>query len=165
MISTLGRYKIVSEIGQGAMGVVYAAYDPELDRKVALKLVRSEARGSKARARLVREAQAMARLSHPNVVTVYDVTTAGDEVVLALELVDGTTLREALEPRDAERGNAFGEFDGGFSAWRNGQCLFGQRQRAQLASTARAKRCGGAVECDFVSRDDLGSEYLVNLLD
>src|SRR5687768_3429101 len=82
------------------MGVVYEAHDPELDRMVALKLLRADEAGETRRARLQREAQAMARLSHPNVVTVHDVGAAGDHVFLAMELVDGVTLKRWLmEPR------------------------------------------------------------------
>ena len=72
--AAFGRYVILERVGRGGMGVVYAAYDPELDRKVALKLLRpdrAEGRPS-SRLRLLREAQAIARLSHPNVVTVHD---------------------------------------------------------------------------------------------
>ena len=71
----IGRYIVLGTIGQGGMGVVYRAYDPELDRKVALKLVRVGAARSqtgKARARLLREGQAMAKLAHPNVVPIFD---------------------------------------------------------------------------------------------
>ncbi|MCA9715691.1 MAG: serine/threonine protein kinase [Myxococcales bacterium] len=80
------------------MGVVYAAYDPELDRKVAVKLVRasvvSSRRASRARERLLREAQAMARLAHPNVVTVHDVGEHDGQVFIAMEFVRGMTLLE-----------------------------------------------------------------------
>ena len=93
----VGRYVVIGQLGAGGMGVVYAAYDPELDRKVALKLVREESpRGpdsSDGRARLLREAQALARLSHPNVVAVHDAGTLGDRVWLAMEHVEGATLR------------------------------------------------------------------------
>ena len=81
--------------GRGGMGVVYTAYDPELDRKVALKLL-SPRPGARTTSALVREAQAMARLSHPNVVAVYDVGTDGERVFVAMELVEGGTLREWL---------------------------------------------------------------------
>ena len=92
----VGRYIIIDEIGRGGMGVVYAAYDPELDRKVALKLLRPKAASRdglpRARERLAREAQAMAKLSHDNVVRVFDVGTHGDRVFVALEFIDGETL-------------------------------------------------------------------------
>src|SRR5262252_3902038 len=68
----VGRYVILERIGAGAMGVVYGAYDPQLDRKIALKLLRGIGAGAAplARARMMREAKAMARLSHPNVAAV-----------------------------------------------------------------------------------------------
>jgi eukaryotic-like serine/threonine-protein kinase len=98
--STIGRYLVLEVIGTGGMGVVYSAYDPELDRKVALKLVRQAGRDlqhSGGRARMLREAQAIARLSHPNVVAVHDVGTAVDnELFIAMELVEGGTLRQWL---------------------------------------------------------------------
>lgn len=92
----IGRYIVLDRIGQGGMGVVYAAYDPELDRKLAVKLLRPSAAGpdqTDRRARLLREAQALARLAHPNVVAVHDVGTLGDQVFLAMEFVAGGTLR------------------------------------------------------------------------
>jgi eukaryotic-like serine/threonine-protein kinase len=105
-----GRYVLLAEQGSGGGGVVYAAYDPELDRKVAVKLVhtRSGRRGgeSEARQRLLREAQAAAKLSHPNVVAVHDVgtydegrsPTRGRErgVYIVMELVEGASLRDWL---------------------------------------------------------------------
>ncbi len=101
----IGRYLIVDELGRGGMGVVYAAYDPELDRKVAIKLLHGDRSDPAAQARLVREAQAMARLSHPHVVHVHDVgTTAEDSVFVAMEYIEGQTLGEWLEaaPRSSE---------------------------------------------------------------
>ena len=89
------RYVILTAIGQGGMGVVFAAYDPELDRKVALKLLLPAAQTDEhadARTRLLREAQALAQLSHPAVVAVHDVGTVGDQVWLAMEFIDGVTL-------------------------------------------------------------------------
>ncbi|MFP2913145.1 protein kinase domain-containing protein, partial [Pyxidicoccus sp. 3LFB2] len=101
--STLARYVVLERIGRGAMGDVYAAYDPELDRQVALKLLRPEGRHlEELRSRLLREAQALARLAHPNVVTVHDVGVAGDCLFLALELVEGTTLAEWLKAPRAQ---------------------------------------------------------------
>src|SRR5262245_32957563 len=87
-----GRYVLLDRLGAGGMGVVYQAYDPSLDRKVALKLLRvreGAARAPHAHKRLVREARALARLSHPNVVHVYDVGVVGeDQVYLAMEYIE-----------------------------------------------------------------------------
>jgi eukaryotic-like serine/threonine-protein kinase len=94
----IGRYVVRDEVGRGGMGVVYAARDPELDRGVAIKLLRASVRGSsQARARLLREARTLASLSHRNLISVYDVgeiELAGQPVVfVAMELVDGPNLR------------------------------------------------------------------------
>jgi eukaryotic-like serine/threonine-protein kinase len=92
----VGRFVVLSRIGSGGMGVVFAAYDPKLDRKVALKLLHSpddpEISGNDAQMRLLREAQAIAQLSHPNVISVYDVGTYKSEVYIAMEFVEGSTL-------------------------------------------------------------------------
>lgn len=92
--TAVGRYLILSELGRGGMGVVYAAYDPELDRRIALKLVReaSDSASGEGSRRLLREAQAMARLSHPNVIVVHDVGVYEGKVFLAMEFIDGGTL-------------------------------------------------------------------------
>lgn len=96
----LGRYLIVDLLGEGGMGVVYAAYDPDLNRKIAVKLLHPEGSGEddpdKARGRLLREAQAMAQLSHPNVVAVHDVGTFGGEIFIAMDLIEGSTLKQWL---------------------------------------------------------------------
>jgi len=86
----VGRYVILDQLGLGGMGVVYRAYDPDLDRRVALKLVRAVS--DDATARLVREAQALAKVSHPNIVQIFDVGVFGDTVFIAMELVEGRTL-------------------------------------------------------------------------
>jgi tetratricopeptide (TPR) repeat protein/tRNA A-37 threonylcarbamoyl transferase component Bud32 len=101
---SIGRYVVLSRIGAGAMGVVFAAYDPELDRKVAIKLLQS-ARGdpAAARARLQREAQALARLNHPNVVAVHDVGVHDDRVFVAMEFVEGRTLGAWMAERRSWR--------------------------------------------------------------
>jgi tetratricopeptide (TPR) repeat protein/predicted Ser/Thr protein kinase len=92
--ATFGRYVILEAIGAGGMGVVYRAFDPELDRAVALKLVRTLDAGAQARLRerLAREARLLARISHPNVVAIHDVGVVDDEVFLAMEFVAGSTL-------------------------------------------------------------------------
>nr|WP_211194156.1 serine/threonine-protein kinase [Pyxidicoccus fallax] len=98
--TAVGRYLVLERLGSGGMGVVYSAYDPELDRRVALKLLRAGALGlevEEGRAHLLREAQAMARVSHPHVVPVYDVGTFGQQVFLAMELVEAQTLRQWLK--------------------------------------------------------------------
>jgi tetratricopeptide (TPR) repeat protein len=94
----VGRYLLHRAIGAGGMGVVYAARDPDLDRPVAIKLLRG-ASGAQGRSRVLHEAQAMAKLSHPNVVSVYDVGTFQDQVFIAMELVEGPTLRQWLAAR------------------------------------------------------------------
>jgi tRNA A-37 threonylcarbamoyl transferase component Bud32/tetratricopeptide (TPR) repeat protein len=93
------RFVLLERIGAGSMGELHTAYDAQLDRKIALKLVRFGRRSRKADARLLREAQALAKLSHPNVVTVYEVGSAGDRVFVAMEYVEGQTLAAWL--RDA----------------------------------------------------------------
>ncbi|HLL20516.1 MAG TPA: protein kinase [Kofleriaceae bacterium] len=100
----VGRYLVLSALGAGGMGVVFSAYDPQLDRKVALKLLRGGVNysaalpRSDARTRLRREAQAIAQLSHPNVVNVYDVgTTEEDDLYIAMEFVEGDTLTTWLK--------------------------------------------------------------------
>jgi predicted Ser/Thr protein kinase len=92
----LGRYRIERELGAGAMGVVHAAFDPDLERRIALKVLRSATATSEARDRLLREARAMARLSHPNVVTVYEVGAEGARDFIAMELIHGNTLAQWL---------------------------------------------------------------------
>jgi tetratricopeptide (TPR) repeat protein/predicted Ser/Thr protein kinase len=94
--AVIGRHVVLQRLGAGGMGVVYVAYDPELDRKVALKLLLPGSRGDMRRLRLLREAQALARLSHPNVVGIHDVGTVGEQVWLAMEFVQGRTLRQWL---------------------------------------------------------------------
>jgi serine/threonine protein kinase len=96
--ASIGRYLIIERLGSGGMGVVYSAYDPDLNRRVAIKLLRSQpgALASQGRARLLREAQSMARLSHPNVVAVFDVGVAFDQVFVAMEFIEGATLGEWL---------------------------------------------------------------------
>jgi tetratricopeptide (TPR) repeat protein len=87
----LGRYTILEEVGAGGMGVVLAAYDRVLDRKVALKLLRRNV-GGEGQRRMLQEAQALARLSHPNVVKVFDVGTYDARVYIAMEYIEGETL-------------------------------------------------------------------------
>lgn len=87
-LTQAGRYRLLEEIGRGGMGTVYLGYDMDLDRKVAVKLMR----GGAGADRLLREAQALAKLSHPNVVTVHEVGVELGDVFVAMEFVDGETL-------------------------------------------------------------------------
>ena len=107
----IDRYIVIGRVGAGGMGVVYAAYDPDLDRKVAIKVLSAtpsraetlpnhesgEGDDATARARMLREAKALARFGHPNVVSVYDVGTQDGRVWLAMEFVDGEDLRTWLK--------------------------------------------------------------------
>jgi len=88
--SRVGRYEIIRWLGQGGMGTVYAAYDPQLDRDIALKLLHRSL--AEEQSRLLREAQAMAQLAHPNVVAVHDVGRIDQQIFIALERIDGPTL-------------------------------------------------------------------------
>ncbi|EDM79969.1 serine/threonine kinase family protein [Plesiocystis pacifica SIR-1] len=110
----IGRYPLLRRIGAGGMGVVYAAYDELLDRRVAVKVLHVHVWDSdgRRRERLLREAQAMARVSHPNVVAVHEVGTAGDQLFVAMEFVEGQTLQEWLRS-DAR-------------SWREIAAMFGQ---------------------------------------
>lgn len=104
--ATIGRYIVLDTVGAGTMGTVYAAYDPELDRRIAVKvLATSQSRSRKARQRLLREARALARLSHPNVIQVYDVGVQNDDVFVAMELIEGESLHAVThtQPRPAWR--------------------------------------------------------------
>ncbi len=101
--ATVSRYVVLAEVGRGGMGRVLRAYDPKLQREVALKEVRSDVLDVEATQRLVAEARAMAKLSHPNVVAIYDVElVSSDHVVLVMEFVAGCTLKQWLaeRPRD-----------------------------------------------------------------
>jgi serine/threonine protein kinase len=94
--ASFGRFRVLEKLGQGGMGVVYAAYDPALDRGVALKLVRVRGRAQDA---ALAEAKALARLSHPNVVPIHDVGIEGDHIYIVMELVRGETLDRWVKGR------------------------------------------------------------------
>ncbi len=123
--SRIGRYVIIGRLGAGGMGVVYAAYDPELDRKVAIKLMYAEQDGARARrgqALLLREARALAKLSHPNIVAIHDVGVYAGQVFVAMEFVAGRTVRRWIE--EAPR------------AWQTIVDLFVQAGRGLMAAHA-----------------------------
>jgi serine/threonine protein kinase len=102
-IESVGRYRIIRRLGAGGMGTVFLAHDIAMDRRVALKLV-TESHGfvsRKVHKRMLREARALARLAHPNVVAAYDVGIAGEQLYVAMEYVEGCTLSAWLgvQPR------------------------------------------------------------------
>ena len=101
LAGNIGRYVVIERVGRGGMGSVYRAYDPGLQREVAVKRLRRDALDAEGKLRLEEEARAMAALSHPNVVAVYDVEPVDDnEVVLVMEFVSGPTLRAWLRESD-----------------------------------------------------------------
>jgi eukaryotic-like serine/threonine-protein kinase len=92
-----GRYRIIKEIGKGAMGVVYQAHDPQIDRLVALKVLRPDRAGNEAfAARFSREARAIGRMSHPRIVTIYDVGEDHDTIFIAMEYIEGEPFNEVM---------------------------------------------------------------------
>jgi len=103
-IKQVAHYEILRRVGAGGMGVVYAARDPRLGRVVALKLVRRRAMSSAAHQRLVAEAKTLAKLSHPNVVGVFEVGEEGGDVYIAMEFVDGQTLQHWQTQPERRRG-------------------------------------------------------------
>src|SRR5512138_483705 len=94
--AVVGRFEMVREIGRGGFGVVWEARDRDLGRSIAFKAVRAGARAQLREERLLREAEAAARLSHPNIVTLHDVGRADQGPYLVLELLRGETLEERL---------------------------------------------------------------------
>lgn len=110
--AVLGRHTILEQVGSGGMGVVYAAFDSQLSRKVAIKVLRPLA-GSRSsevlKARLVREARALAQLSHPNVVAVHEVGEAGDELFVVMDFIEGETLGERCRALDTPSSGSWRE--------------------------------------------------------
>src|SRR5664279_5510919 len=105
----IGRYKIVRELGRGAMGVVYHAIDPNIGRPVAIKTINLGAvpkaeDQERMRERLFREARSAGILSHPGIVTIYDVEQQGELAYIAMEYVDGPTLDQLLSEPEALSG-------------------------------------------------------------
>jgi tRNA A-37 threonylcarbamoyl transferase component Bud32 len=101
-LEKLGAYKVISIIGAGATGPVYLAVDERLDRRVAVKILSQRFEGTEARSRFREEARIAARLSHPNIVPVYDTGTVDDFVYLVMEYIEGSSLRKYLDehPKD-----------------------------------------------------------------
>src|SRR5450759_4158732 len=94
---TLGHYRIEAKLGQGGMGVVYRAFDPHLDRPVAIKILRANATTSPERKRrFVQEAKAASALNHPNIIHIYDISSSGGTDFIAMEFVAGKTLHQLI---------------------------------------------------------------------
>ena len=168
----VGRYEIREALAEGGMGAVYAAYDPQLGRKIALKFVRVRGRNPSAlrdaRERLLREAQAIAQLSHPNVVAAHDVGTADGDVFIAMELVDGAHLRQWLEdkPRsfadklavmiDAGRGLAAAHHAGLVHRdFKPSNVLVGNDGRVRIVDFGLARPLRGGPDVDVTPEHDL----------
>ncbi|MBZ5712841.1 serine/threonine-protein kinase [Nannocystis pusilla] len=98
----IGRYRLLRVLGQGGVGVVHAAYDAVLDRVVALKMLRTDRSSAAVVGRFIREAKALARVAHANIVQIYDVNTSAGRVFLAMEYVRGRTLRQQLAEAEPE---------------------------------------------------------------
>jgi len=101
-LETIGKYKVLDTLGQGAMGVVYKALDPDINREVAIKTVRfdmlSDAAGKdEIMRRFIREAQAVGKLEHPNIITIYEVGREGDSTYIVMQLAKGQSLKEILD--------------------------------------------------------------------
>src|SRR5262245_14729436 len=100
MPEKIGKYHILERVGRGGMGMIYKAHDPMLDRLVALKVISSEIEVTdELRARFYREAQACARLSHPNIVTVYDMGEDAGRLFIVMEFLEGEELRQSINQR------------------------------------------------------------------
>ena len=150
------RYVLLEELGAGGMGVVWAAYDRQLDRKVALKLLHDRFLGAANQERLAREARAMARLAHPNVVAVFDAGEREGRAFVAMEFVRGQSLADWLRPRRAWRDvvEVFRAVAEGLAAAhaagivhrdvKPGNILVGDDGRARIADFGVARADGGA---------------------
>ena len=106
----LGRYRLERPLGIGGMGVVHCAFDPDLERRVALKVLRKVDRSDEARLRLLREARALAKITHPNVVNVHEVGTADGRDYVAMELIDGDSLDAWLKAKHRSTGDVIAAF-------------------------------------------------------
>jgi tRNA A-37 threonylcarbamoyl transferase component Bud32/tetratricopeptide (TPR) repeat protein len=143
-----GRYRVLHRIGEGGMGTVYAAYDEHLDRKIAVKLIRpSRLDSAELRERAMREARALARLSHPNVVHVYEVGEVDGQVFMAMEFLAGPTLR--------------GWIDAATRPWREILSAYGQAGEGLAAAHAE-----GIIHRDFKPHNAMfGADDRVRVLD
>jgi tetratricopeptide (TPR) repeat protein/predicted Ser/Thr protein kinase len=174
----VSRYVVIKPVGRGGQAVVFLAYDPRLDRRIALKLLPVAKLGGAGRERLLREAQALARLSHPNVVPVYDVGTLRETAFVAMEFVDGVTLEEWLRQphplahklavmREAGRGLAAAH-DAGLvhRDFKPANVLIGADGRVRVVDFGLARSLPDALEASTVlstalspAPDDSGAQH------
>ena len=168
----IGRFEVVRRVGGGATGVVYEAHDPQLERRVAIKLLRPGAAIplDKAEQWLAREAKTLAKLSHPNVVPVYDVGTHDDQVFIALEYVAGATMREwmADSPSWPEVVDVFVQAAQGLAAahaagvvhrdFKPENVLIGDDGRVRVSDFGIARRLDDGARTDGEPLDDTSSE-------
>jgi predicted ATPase/serine/threonine protein kinase len=143
----IGRFAVRGKLGQGGMGVVFLGHDSELERKIAIKLLRSTTREKIGALRLVREAQGLARLSHPNVIQVHEIGEHDGSMFVAMEYVDGSTLRDWLDSQPR--------------SWRETLDMLRQAGRG-----LEAAHLAGLVHRDFKPRNVMvGSDRRVRVLD
>src|SRR5262245_53074254 len=158
----IGRFTVIEHLGSGGFGNVWAASDPLLDRKVALKLLRRDAQGE-----LLAEARALARLAHPNVVTVHEAVEEGERIVLVMELVPGAPLDRWVEQQqpsaarivaafvDAGRGLAVAHAEGLIHRdVKPGNILMGDDGRGRIADFGLARSIAVADDDTEVGSDD-----------
>ena len=101
MHEQVGRYRVLELLGEGSMAEVYKAYDPEIDRTLALKILKDEwCQDEEYVKRFLREAKAAGAFSHPNIVTVYDIGQVEHRPYIIIELIDGQPLGDAIDPRE-----------------------------------------------------------------
>src|SRR4051812_35084898 len=180
--AVVGRYDILRHLASGGMGAVYTAYDPQLDRRVALKVLTgrgdSEVSQERHQLRLQREAQAMARLTHPNVVAVHDVGTFQGRVFLAMEFGDGVNLRQWLEEGKRswrEVRDLFVQAGQGLAAahavrlihrdFKPDNVLIGKDGRARVADFGLARPTQESRHDDLEEREDRTGSVELALLD
>lgn len=127
----IGRYKVLSKIGEGGMGEVYLARDTQLDRDIALKILPAEFASDRNRMnRFVQEAKAVSALNHPNILTIYEIDHADSTQFIATEFIDGATLRQRMQNRPMEIGKVLDVF-------------------TQIASALSAAHTAGVVHRDI----------------
>ena len=160
----VGRFTLLEQIGSGGAGMVWAAYDPRLDRKVALKLLRMRTdQSSPAKARLIREAQVAGRLSHPNIVSVFDVGEYEGSAYITMEFIDGPDLARWL--KDAERSNevvldVFVQAGRGLAeAHRNGVIHRDFKPANVMVQLSGAEPRARVVDFGLAGWDDAGSSH------